>query len=327
MRRRPRYLKDIGFFCLILLLVLVLLFSALRILEATVLSTKTGEEVIETKTIYRDDKAYFPRQDITSILLLGIDRYGPVVDSETYNNRGAADMAMVVILDHAAEECRILQLNRDTMVTMPVLGIGGRRAGTYYGQLALSHTYGSGLEDSCENTVNTVSSFLYGNQIDLYMALNMDAIEILTDAVGGVPVHVTEDFSAIDPSIPMGDTVLNGRQAMSFIRTRQGLGDQLNLSRMERHKTYMQGFWSVLSQKSDDTALLSDAYQQVSPYMVTNCSMNLLTTLISRYADYTLEEVVSLPGENVKGKHFYEFHPDEEALDALILRLFYEEKH
>ena len=113
MRKPQKYVKDIGFFFLILLLVLVVLFSGLRILESTVLSTVTGEEVIETKTIYRGDKAYFPRQDITTILLLGIDRYGPVVDSETYNNRGAADMAMVVSLDHAGEECRVLQLNRE----------------------------------------------------------------------------------------------------------------------------------------------------------------------------------------------------------------------
>ena len=319
--------KTLVFACIILSLLFVMLYSGFQVLESTVFHNQNDTGVIHSKTIIRNGKHYFPRQDINVLMIMGIDESGPVVSSGTHRNNGECDVVTLLIFNEAQKTYQILVLNRDTMVKMPALGLGGRPAGEFYGQLALSHTYGSGLEDSCENTVNTVSSFLYGNQIDLYMALNMDAIEILTDAVGGVPVHVTEDFSAIDPSIPMGDTVLNGRQAMSFIRTRQGLGDQLNLSRMERHKTYMQGFWSVLSQKSDDTALLSDAYQQVSPYMVTNCSMNLLTTLISRYADYTLEEVVSLPGENVKGKHFYEFHPDEEALDALILRLFYEEMH
>ena len=327
MRRRPRYLKDIGFFCLILLLVLVLLFSALRILEATVLSTKTGEEVIETKTIYRDDKAYFPRQDITSILLLGIDRYGPVVDSETYNNRGAADMAMVVILDHAAEECRILQLNRDTMVTMPVLGIGGRRAGTYYGQLALSHTYGSGLADSCENTVQTVSDLLYGITLDYYAAMNMDAIPILNDAVGGVTVNVTEDFSAVDPSIKMGEMTLMGQQSIHFVRTRKNVGDQLNLSRIQRQKEYVNGFVEAFTAARErDSRLIVDTYEEVSDYLVTNLSANALSGIIDRYSHYPIVEVVSPEGENVMGEEYFEFYVNEESLDDIVLRLFYDEK-
>ena len=265
MKRKPGYLKDIGFFCLILLLVAVVLFSALRILESTVLSTGTGEEVFESKTIYRDDTAYFPRQDITTVLLLGIDRYGPVVDSGSYNNRGAADMAMVVILDHAKEECRVLQLNRDTMVTMPVLGLGGRPAGTYYGQLALAHTQGTGLADSCENTVKTVSDLLYGVQLDYYVSMNMDAIPILNDAVGGVTVNVTENFSAVYPTIKMVEMTLMGQQSINFVRTRKNVGDQLNLSRIQRQKEYVDGFVeSFTAAREKNSTLIPDVYDQVS---------------------------------------------------------------
>jgi hypothetical protein len=35
---------------------------------------------------------------------------------------------------------------------------------------------------------------------------------------------------------------------------------------------------------------------------------------------------VSPIGENVKGKEYYEFHVDEDALDSLILELFYSPK-
>ena len=87
--------KDIAYFCVILLLVLVMLLCGMRILETTLLRTKVGEETHTSKTIHRGDVAYFPRQDITSILVLGIDRYGPVEDSGSYQNSGAADMAMV----------------------------------------------------------------------------------------------------------------------------------------------------------------------------------------------------------------------------------------
>lgn len=320
-------MKDIAFFCVILILVLVMLVSGLRILESTVLRTKVGEETFESKTIYREEVAYFPRQDITTVLVLGIDRYGTVEDSGTYQNPGAADMAMVVILDHGAEECRVLQLNRDTMVDMPVLGLGGRQAGTSYAQLALSHTYGSGLEDSCENVKTTVSNFLYGVDMDYYVAMNMDAIPILNDAVGGVEVRVTDDFSQVDPTIQKGVMTLKGQQSINFVRTRKDVGDQLNLSRIQRQKDYVNGFVDAFTKaREQDSNIFVQAYEDVSDYLVTDLSVNALSGMIDRYSHYEIVEVVSPEGRNVLGEEFYEFYPDEEALDALILRLFYAPK-
>ena len=72
--------------------------------------------------------------------------------------------------------------------------------------------------------------------------MNMDAIPILNDAVGGVTVEVTEDFSAVDPSIGMGQVTLRGDQALNYVRTRKDVGDQLNLSRIQRQKQYLEAF-------------------------------------------------------------------------------------
>ena len=62
--------KDIAYFSVIVLLVLVMVLSGLRILESTLLRTKVGEETFESKTVYRGETAYFPRQDITTVLVL-----------------------------------------------------------------------------------------------------------------------------------------------------------------------------------------------------------------------------------------------------------------
>ena len=101
-------------------------------------------------------------------------------------------------------QLQLLLLNRDTMVMMSGLDDLGRENGRYYSQLALSHAYGTGREDSCENVRNTVSDLLYGITIDHYVSMNMGGIAVLNDAVGGVTVQVVDDFSAIDPSIGMG---------------------------------------------------------------------------------------------------------------------------
>ena len=208
-------LKNAAYFAVILILVLVFLISGLRILESTVFSQDSTQETTGRKTIIRDGIEYFPRQDITVLLVMGIDMEGPVEDSGYHRNEGSADMVALMIFDETGKDCSILYLNRDTMLNMPVLGIDGRPAGTSFAQLALSHTYGNGLETSCENTKKAVSDFLYGIQIDYYISMHMDAIALLNDAVGGVTVHVTEDFSKVDPSIPMGRVTLRGKQAMN----------------------------------------------------------------------------------------------------------------
>jgi len=138
--------------CVCLVLVLIVIYSGLQILESTVF---TGEgapsETTPSKTIIRNGVEYFPRQDITVVMVLGIDQHGPVQSSGSHKNSGSADMVTLLIFDEKSQECLALHLNRDTMLDIPVVGVLGDEAGTYYGQLALAHTYGSGMEDSSEN--------------------------------------------------------------------------------------------------------------------------------------------------------------------------------
>ena len=139
--KKHKHMREFVFFAVILVLVLVMLYSGLQILESTVLYHGQDEETpVVSKTITVDGVEYFPRQDITVVLFMGIDRFGPVQDSGFYTNTGAADVDMLMVLDETRQVIDLLYLNRDTMLTMPVLGLGGRPAGTYFGQLALAHT-------------------------------------------------------------------------------------------------------------------------------------------------------------------------------------------
>ena len=326
--KKHKYTREVVFFAVILILVLVMLYSGLQILESTVLyHGQDAESPIISKTITVDGVEYFPRQDITVVLFMGIDRYGPVENSGFYTNTGAADVDMLVILDESQQKIDLLYLNRDTMVKMPVLGVGGKPAGTYFGQLALAHTYGSGLHDSCENTRQAISDFLYGVKIDYYVSVNMDAIAILNDAVGGVTVNVTEDFSEVDPSIPMGTVTLMGQQAINYVRTRKDVGDQLNLTRIERQKDYIRGFSEALRTKQgSDTGFVLSVFDEVSPYMVTDCSGTVFNTLAGRYATYEIGRIFSPEGENVMGDTYFEFYVDQDQLFDLVLDLFYAPK-
>lgn len=311
----------------ILILALVVIYSGLQVLESTFLRPTVVDTPTESITIVRDGIAYFPRQDITVVMVAGIDQTGAMESSGTYNNPGVADMVTLMIFDRTQEQIDLITINRDTMTEIPVLGMKGRPAGTTYGQLALAHTYGSGMSDSSVNLRNAVSDFLYGLQIDYYVTMNMDAIAIMNDAVGGVTVHVSDDFSEIDPSITMGEITLTGSQAVNFVRSRRGVGEGLNLNRMERHEEYMSGFLTSLDQTAESSrSSLVSAFDEASPYMVTDCTTKTLASLLDRFGDYELGDIISIEGENVMGEQYMEYHVDEQALDKLIISRLYAPK-
>ena len=313
---------------IIIILVAVIVFSAFKLIEAvTVSSDEQASTPSSSKTITVDGVDYFPRQDITVLMFMGIDERGPVKSSESYLNTGENDMVALAVFDEVDKSYSVLVLNRDTMMDVHVLGIGGQNAGTIFAQLALAHTYGTGLEDSCENAVRTVSDFLSGLTIDYYLSMNMDAISILNDAVGGVTVNVADDFSQVDSSIPMGEVTLNGEQALAFVQTRKDISDQMNISRMDRHKEYMENFVSAFNAKvkESDTFIL-ETYDDIAPYIVSDCSVNSMSAMLNRYADYKLREVVTPQGENVLSGDYMEFHVDEAQLQKLMLDMFYVKK-
>ena len=309
----------------VIVLILVLLFRGFQKLESSVLLNRNNieAEASTAKTIVVDGISYFPRQDITVLMVLGIDRYGEVKSSNYHRNEGSADLVALLVFDDDGDRCNVLYINRDTMLDINMLSVSGNYAGTTHGQLALAHTYGSGLKDSCENTRETVSNFLNGVYIDHYVSVNMEAISIINDAVGGVKVNVKEDFSEIDPSIQQGEVILNGEQAVNYVRTRKNVGDQLNLTRMERHREYVYGFMEALDAKREDDSFSMDLLEQLLPYMVTDTSLNTLNSMFTRYEEYELGEIITLSGENMVEDGHYAFYVDEDHLQEVVLDLFY----
>ena len=108
---------------------------------------------------------------------------------------------------------------------------------------------------------------------------------------------------------------------------RKEVGDQLNISRMERHKEYIDGFMqSLKAKRSEGDGFIYSMYADISPYIVTDLSANALSGMYSRYEGYQLKDIISPKGENVRGEQYMEFYLDREALYKLILDVFYKEK-
>lgn len=293
-------------------------------------TSRTVEDILDPdgkrgKPVYFNGKQYRWNQDVEAYLFMGIDRTGEAQSSGSYNGGGQADVLLLLVVDQERESFRVLQINRDAMAEVEILGVRGDVIGTEYKQIALAHFYGNGLEKSCENTVRAVSNLLYGVYIDGYAAIQMEAVPILNDMVGGVTVTIEDDFSQVDDSLIQGETItLQGEQAMHFIRSRMNMGDSSNLARMDRHRAYLHGFDEAFTAAAkQDVELVLNMYDAAHDYLVTDMGSGLISRLAQRCLGYTNGGVITMEGEVRLGETFMEFYPDENSLRQKVLDLFY----
>lgn len=282
-----------------------------------------GQE--ESLTYYNG--AWYARRELETVLVMGVDKYAADTETDSYVNQEQADFLLLLVLDRNAGVCTALPLNRDTMTEITALGLAGERTGSFTGQLALAHTYGSGGLDSAHNEGRAVSTLLYGTEIDHVMAFTMDAVPVLTDAVGGVPVVVEDDFSAMTDQLPMGQEVtLRGDLALTFVRGRGSMGgEKTNLNRMARQNAYLQGLYRQLQGAAQDEGFLTQLLLELSPYLDTDCTAAQLNDLYQTVVQDRLEVLDAPAGEAVEGSEFMEFYVDEDALRQTVIDLFYEQ--
>ena len=167
--------------------------------------------------------------DGTNILLLGTDSRTSEMDSRT-------DTMIVLSVNAVTGQAKLTSIMRDTWVDIPGHGGGKLNAACVYGGPAL--------------TVRCVNEN-FGLNIERYALVNMQCLVDIVDALGGIRLDVTsEESSAInaliasdanahdensefatDP-VPAGTQVLlNGRQALAYVRIRKSDSDYARTSR------------------------------------------------------------------------------------------------
>lgn len=293
-------------------------------------TTQTPTEMvmptIAENVVQFQGETYRLREDLQTILILGLDKFEREEQTIAYTNKMQSDFLVLAIIDEKANTCSLLHLNRDTMTEIPRLGLGGAGAGSFVGQLALAHTYGSGGSDSSLNAVKAVSNLLGGVKIDHYMTLTMDAVGKINDLVGGVTLTLLDDFTDLDPAMEQGkEMTLKGEQALLYVRNRAELDDSSNLRRMERQRQYLNEFYKALMEKNKTVdGFLSSALLKVNDSFASDCSVNQLNELSKVLETCELQPIVSIDGQAVQGEEFVEFYVDEDSLQETVISLFYE---
>lgn len=330
---------------------------------------KMGEKSIkgnvqnETKESYitYQGKKYQYKKDMVNILCLGIDIRQENLDQwaqedaqaqeevlqETENDSkqvlerqksagnksgrraGQADAIFLVALDTKVHTMDVIAVPRDTMVPVKKYSVSGEYQGTQEMQITLQHAYGDGKEQSCELMEEAVSNLFYQLPINGYCSINMLALPIVNDAVGGVTVHMDEDLTLLNPEFTVGsDVLLQGDAAMDFVGGRDITVAQSSLDRIGRQKEYLMSFIPAAKKAvKKDITLPVELYQTLSEYMVTDISADEVTYLASEgiQCSFSKDNLHMIDVDVQMGVEYEEYYAKDEELYQMIIDIFYEE--
>ena len=325
-KRNAEQRRKILLVALLITLILISLIALYIWQKNDVLTGVSEETGIIKKMLEYEGRKYELRNDLETVLLIGLDKFSEnLSDPDGYLNNQQADFLLLMVIDKNDNSFYGIHINRDTMTTIDRLGIGAKRIGTFTGQLALAHTYGSGGTDSCRNTLHAVSGLLRDLPIDHYYSITMDAVPVVNDLVGGVSVYIEDDFSHVDSTLVQGTTVkLKGNQALAFVRARGSMKDKTNINRMARQRVYMNGLYESLVNKiRKDKQFPLNFATTLADYSVSDMLVQEMSSLAERVSGYRFDGIRSIEGEARVGERFMEFYVDEEALLSLVVECFY----
>lgn len=170
-----------------------------------------------------------------NVLLIGTDARVTAADCKLGGDcdsagNGNSDVLMVIHLAADRSNSTIMSIPRDTETNIPNCGTKS----AYYGQINSSLAYGA----SC--TVATVHQ-LTNLTIDHYVEVDFSGVVTMSDALGGVPVCVSNAMYDKDSKLRLsaGTSTIEGQQALEFVRTRHGFYDGSDLGREKAQHIFL----------------------------------------------------------------------------------------
>ncbi|QHY95878.1 Putative transcriptional regulator YvhJ [Streptomyces sp. S4.7] len=197
-----------------------------------------------------DHKANSAGQTPLNILLIGSDARDSKANQklggakETFGGPPLADVQMLLHVSADRSNMSVVSMPRDTMLKMPKCT--DPETGKVYpastGNVQTNESLGRG-GPGC-----TVATWyeLTGITIDHFMMIDFAGVVSMADAIGGVPVCVQENVHSRNAEgkgsglkLEKGENVIQGEEALQWLRTRYGFEDGSDLARTHAQHMYM----------------------------------------------------------------------------------------
>ena len=288
---------------------------------ASVSSEENTSECITYK-----GKTYVYNDHLSNYLFMGIDTKGDMETAES-GNAGQADAVFLVSVDRVTKEMQVISIPRDTMTEIEMFSVSRKSLGLMENHINLQYAQGDGKTESCELMKTAVSKLLGGIPVHGYCSVNMDGIPVMTEAAGNVQVVIPDNsLEEVNPEFTEGaEVTLTKDNVEQFVRYRNTGREQSALVRQDRQKIFIEAYMKkAQEQYAKDASFVTGLYESMKPYMVTNMGNDLFVKLLSA-AQEGKSSVHTLPGKGAQGEYFDEYRVDEEALQEMIISVFYRE--
>jgi len=263
-----------------------------------------------------------------NVLIVGSDQCEEWDGCQGPGDRGSGKLNDVTMLLHVSEDqtnAVAVSFPRDLIVPVPSCE---REDGTGTTPAMAAQQINVTLSDGgLPCTVKTVEE-LTGLDIQYAGLITFKGVIAMTNAVGGVEVCITgdldDDYSKIH--LKKGTHTLKGKDALAFLRSRHGIGNGSDVSRISSQQVYLSSLVRTLQSK--DT--LSNPAKVYSLANAAAENMTLSTSLASLDTMYSMAlalkdiptdsiNLVQYPGFlNVPGPYEQKVLPDTVKADALF---------
>ena len=216
--------------------------------------------------------------DSMNILIMGSDAragqgngFGQI---SKYGDSARSDTTLLVHLYKGHQQALVVSIPRDSWVTIPSCK---REDGSSTSPWTTKFNAAfSEAGPAC--TITTVEA-LTGLFIDHFVVVDFKGFAAMVDAVGGVSMclsdPVTDSKSHLD--LPAGTSLLDGKTALAFVRTRYAMGDGSDTARIRRQ----QGFLSALTRKVKSAGVLLNPLKLYGLLDATTSSLTMDPALAS----------------------------------------------
>ncbi|MFD9596094.1 LCP family protein [Kitasatospora sp. NPDC059973] len=190
--------------------------------------------------------------DALNILVIGTDSREGL--GREYGDEGSTGHADTTLLFHVAKDrsnATVISIPRDLMVPIPDCENTGGKKIPGSARAMFNESLGQeGRDPGC--TWKTVEKAT-GIRVDHFVMVNFDAVKTLSTAVGGVEVCAAKDINDADSHLRMskGRHVVQGDEALAFVRTRHAVGFGGDLTRIPLQQQFISSM--IRSIKSSDT--------------------------------------------------------------------------
>ncbi|MFF5506466.1 LCP family protein [Streptomyces roseolus] len=211
-------------------------------------------DVVEV--IGKNKSAGFRKGEAFNIVIIGTDKRTGAGNAG-YGDKNSPGHADTTILFHVSKDrsnATAVSIPRDLKTNIPECQVkDGDGIKTIPAEADVRFNVSLGQNGRDPGCVMRTVEELTGVEVDHFMMADFNAVKEMTTAVGGVKVCVEKPVD--DPKshlkLPAGESIVQGEQALAFVRTRHSFGNESDLDRI---KVQQQFLGSMIRQmKSDDT--------------------------------------------------------------------------